>query len=109
MTRIAIAALVLAVWTANAAAAPPRTITGTVGFGYGIHMNVTKLRHGTYRLVVRDRSPYHDFHLTGPGVNVATDVGTTDTRTITVELRKGVYRYFCDSHAGAMFGTFAVV
>ena len=109
MTRIAIIATVLAVSASSAAAAPPKTVTGTVEFGYAIHMNVSTLKHGTYRLVIHDESPYHDFHLTGPGVDLATDVGTTGTRTITLRLRKGVYRYFCDSHAGAMFGTLTVV
>src|SRR5215475_5536852 len=98
MIRIALITTILAAWATSASAAPPKTISGTVGFGYEIHMSAKTLKHGTYRLVIHDRSPYHDFHLTGPGVDVATDVGTTETRTVVLKLRKGVYRYFCDSH-----------
>src|SRR6266540_105855 len=60
---------------------------------------VTKLRAGTYRLVVSDRSPIHDFHLSGPGLNkVATGVSFVGTKTIKIKLKRGTYRYVCDPH-----------
>ena len=50
----------------------------------------------------------HNFHLTGPGVNVKTSVGATGTKTFTVTLKKGTYKFVCDPHAGFMKGSFTV-
>ena len=36
--------------------------------------NVTQLDPGHYRILVEDRSDFHNFHLSGPGVSLATDV-----------------------------------
>ncbi len=63
---------------------------------------------GTYRLTVHDDSAIHDFHLTGPGVDISTGVGTVGTETFTVTLRKGTYTYVCDPHSAQMHGSFAV-
>ncbi len=63
---------------------------------------------GTYRLTVHDESSIHDFHLTGPGVDISTGVGTTGTQTFTVTLRKGTYTYVCDPHSAQMHGSFTV-
>jgi plastocyanin len=69
---------------------------------------VTHLDAGTYTIVVHDRSAEHNFHLTGPGVNQATDVEGVGDATWTVTLRDGIYRYLCDPHSGIMKGRFAV-
>jgi hypothetical protein len=63
---------------------------------------------GTYSIVVHDRSAEHNFHLTGPGVDQATDVEGIGDATWTVTLTDGIYRYQCDPHAGIMNGRFAV-
>ena len=52
----------------------PPTLTATVGPGATIlrtsrGARVTRLKAGRYRIVVRDRSSMHNFHLSGPGVN----------------------------------------
>ena len=39
------------------------------------------------KIVVADRSSSHNFHLTGPGVNVTTSIGGTGTKTFTVTLK----------------------
>src|SRR5215211_5192873 len=54
---------------------------------------------GRYRVEVRDRSRRDNFHLTGPGVNRRTGVGSTGTVRWTVRLRAGsTYRYRSDVH-----------
>ena len=70
--------------------------------------DVTRLDPGTYTIVVEDRSDFHNFHLRGPGVDVATVVEELGTVTWTVTLVDGVYEFFCDPHSREMFGRFAV-
>jgi plastocyanin len=69
---------------------------------------VTRVRRGRYRIVVRDRSSIHNFHLRGRGVNKRTSVGFRGTRTWTVTFRPGRYRFVCDPHARRMRGSFRV-
>ena len=66
---------------------------------------VTKIDPGTYDVVVEDRSPEHNFHLTGPGVDRRTDLEFTGTTTWTVTFADGNYQYVCDPHATSMRGT----
>jgi plastocyanin len=95
---------------------PPRVtrLTATVGPGATISLRtaagrrVTRLRRGRYRITVRDRSASHNFHLRGPGVNKRTTVRFRGTRTWTVTLRRGLYRFVCDPHARRMRGSFRV-
>lgn len=91
-----------------------QTLTATVGPGFTISLRtasgrrVTSLKAKRYRIVVRDRSTSHNFHLTGPGVSKRTAVSFRGTRTWTVTLRKGRYRYVCDPHRTQMKGSFRV-
>jgi len=101
--------------TAPTSAAPAQTITGTVGPGFTIGLtraghSVTKLKaHTPYRFVIRDRATIHDFHLRGPGINrVLTSVAFQGTKSYTLTLKKGTYRFFCDPHAGFMHGSLRV-
>ena len=41
----------------------------------------------------------HNFHLTGPGVDVSTEVGETGEKSFDIELQAGEYRFQCDPHA----------
>jgi plastocyanin len=89
------------------------TLTATVGPGATISLRtsrgarVTRLKAGRYRIVVRDRSAMHNFHLSGPGVNKRTTVRFRGTATWTVSFRKGrTYRFVCDPHAKRMKGSF---
>jgi plastocyanin len=109
---LAVAAVValLAVPTVSAAGG---TLKGTVGPGFTITLTqngkkVTTLKAGKYKVVVSDKSNIHDFHLTGPGVNNATSVGGTGSKTWTLSLKKGTYKYVCDPHASFMKGSFSV-
>jgi len=111
---VAASGLALAL-TATAPAAAPKMVQGAVGPGFTIHLTlagkkVAKLKKGVpYRFQIRDRSPIHNFHLMGPGVNrVLTGVDFTGTKTVVLKLRKGTYRFMCDPHASFMHGSFRV-
>jgi plastocyanin len=89
------------------------TLDGTVGPGFTITLDqngksVSTLAPGTYTIDVNDKSDIHNFHLTGPGVDKATDVGGTGTETWTVDLKDGSYHFQCDPHASSMNGSFTV-
>jgi plastocyanin len=113
LVAVAVSATVLSLFAASATAAPIK-LTGKVGPGETITLlqsgkKVKKLRPGTYRITVRDLSSDHDFRLVGPGVNkVVTGVGFTGTRSVTVTLKRGTYRFFCAPHADDMHGGFTV-
>lgn len=86
-------------------------LAGTVGPGFEISLTqdgqpVSTLPAGTYRIVVDDQSPVHDFHLTGPGVDEATDVAGKGVSKWTVKLVPGEYTFVCDPHASSMRGSF---
>lgn len=98
----------------SAQAAAP-SLFGTVGPGFTISLKdghggaVKTLKAGRYTISVRDRASIHDFHLSGPGVDkTITAVGFVGTKSITVTLKKGTYRYQCDPHATFMHGSFKV-
>lgn len=108
--------LALALAASAPAASAPKTVHGSVGPGFTIMLTaggkkVTMLKHGVhYRFVIDDRSPIHDFHLRGPGLDrVLTAVNFAGQKSVVLTLKKGVYRYFCDPHASFMRGSFRVV
>ena len=100
----AFAALAIAI---PAVAATP-TFRGTVGPGFTITMAKKPTKAGKIKLVVADKASIHNFHLSGPGVNVKTGVSATGTKTFTITLKKGTYRFVCDPHATSMKGSFKV-
>ncbi len=113
-TRLALLTLLVAalVAVASASAATP-TLNAVDGPGFTITLKkgtskVTKLKAGKYKIVVKDLSNIHNFHLTGPGINKKTGVGPKGTFTWTVTLKKGTYKYVCDPHASVMKGSFKV-
>jgi len=103
-----------AVIGAGSASAATKTVNGSVGPGFTISLKlagkkVKRLKATTYRFRVTDRSSSHNFRLRGPGYNKAiTSVGFTGTKTVTIRLRKGTYRYVCDPHSSDMRGSFKV-
>ena len=113
LALLALVAAATLVLSAPAGAAP-KGVNGSVGPGFTISLKsggkkVTSLKAGTYRFDVSDRSPIHDFHLSGPGVNkVITAVSFQGRRSVTVKLKRGTYRYVCDPHASFMKGSFRV-
>jgi len=69
---------------------------------------VSTLAAGDYTLEIDDQSSIHNFHLTGPGVDVASDVGGTEDETSDITLEAGSYTFQCDPHASSMNGSFTV-
>jgi plastocyanin len=98
----------------GAVAADQVVLIATVGPGPTISMTdasgarLVNIQPGTYDIVVRDRATEHNFHLSGPGVDRATEVEALTEETWTVTLADGTYRFVCDPHAGTMRGTFTV-
>lgn len=85
---------------------PYRTITLKTAEG----ADVTRLQAGVFVFRIRDRAAFHNFHIRGPGVDRAlTSVRFVGTKSVTLRLRTGVYRFFCDPHARSMRGTFRVI
>jgi plastocyanin len=97
---------------AAATGAPNVTLTGVVGPGFNISLknpdgtSVSHLDPGTYDIAVTDKEITHNFHLRGPGVDMATDVEGISTVTWTVTITDGTYTYLCDAHPVQMKKTF---
>lgn len=111
------AAAVALVWTLSAPAAATKTLSGAVGPGQTITLKfngraVRNLTRGTYRITVRDRSAgVHNFVLTGPGINnrAITSLAFSGTKSVTVQLRRGTYTFYCRPHRQFdMQGSFTV-
>jgi len=100
---------------ASAAPASTPTLIATVGPGFSItlrdvegktvsHLDAT----GAYTMSVDDLSAEHNFHLSGPGVDKATDVGGTGQQIWDLTFTDGTYRFVCDAHVLTMKGSFTV-
>lgn len=88
---------------------PGATLLGTVGTAedpeaYEISLTtedgtpVDAVAAGDYTLVVDDLAETHNFHLSGDGVDVLTDVATTGKQTFQVTFKAGEYAFVCDPH-----------
>jgi plastocyanin len=114
MIRFGVLMLALFAALASAAAADNPVLQGHVGPAFTITLkdpagaDITHVDPGTYGLHVVSESPEHDFHLTGPGVDVVAGQGNTGTFDFQVALTDGTYKFFCDFHPGTMKGTFTV-
>jgi len=89
-------------------------LQGTIGPGFTISLKrvtarVRLLKAGLYAFVVADKSSIHNFTLNGPGVKNKTITGTgfVGTKTVTLTLKKGTYRFYCTVHP-TITGTFKV-
>jgi hypothetical protein len=109
---ISILAVVAVSIPAAATSAPNATLNGVVGPGFSISLknpDGTGVRHldpGTYDITVTDNAIDHNFHLSGPGVDQATDVAGMGTFTWTVTIVDGTYTFVCDAHPTLMKGSF---
>jgi len=100
----------------GAARADNAVLTGDVGASdsFTITLNdaagnkVTHLDAGSYTLDLHDHSSFHNFHLSGPGVDVSTSVDGIENKTFTVTLTDGTYFFDCDPHSSQMKGSFTV-
>ena len=117
MKRITLGLVALAIGglaIAPSHAAAPKLV-GTVGPGYTIKLTqggkkVTKLKAGTYTFVISDKSSFHSYGLDGPKgyAKDFTSVPFKGTKTFTVKLKAGKYKYYCAAHQSSMFGFFTV-
>ncbi|HJX48382.1 MAG TPA: hypothetical protein VJ375_11075 [Gaiellaceae bacterium] len=106
--------LVLAAAASSRTHAVP-TLTGTVGPGFTITLKqnnkvVKTLKAGSYKLVINDKASIHAFSLDGPHgyAKDFTTVPFTGTKTFTLKLVAGKYKYYCPPHEPTMFGRFTV-
>jgi plastocyanin len=112
-----VAALVVAVVgvTAASSMAAPSKLVGTVGPGYTITLTkggkkVRTLTAGKYTFVITDKSSNHSYGLDGPSgfAKDFTSVSFRGTKTFTLTLKKGKYKYYCAHHESTMYGYFTV-
>jgi plastocyanin len=89
-------------------------LKGSVGPGFDISLTtedgeaVTALAPGSYELEIEDLSSAHNFHLSGPGVDISTDVAEEGTQNVSLTVATGSYTFVCDPHASQMNGSFDV-
>ena len=114
---VAVAATVAAAALAHANGATVKTLKGTVGPNYTISLTeagkkVKTLKPGTYRITVADKSAMHNFTLekeTKPNIEKhVTSTSFSGTKTMTVKLVKGHWKYYCSIHEPQMYGWFWV-
>jgi hypothetical protein len=93
-----------------------QTLVGTVGPGYtiGLQKNgkkLVRLQAGKYTFVLHDKSSIHGWSLDGPKgfAKDLTPVPFIGTKTVTLNLKAGKYKFYCPSHETLMFGHFSAV
>ena len=113
LAAVVVASLFAAGALARRSATPK--LVGTVGPGFTITLKqnnkvVKTLQAGTYTLVINDKASIHAFSLDGPHgyAKDFTAVPFTGTKTFTVKLKAGKYKYYCPPHESFMFGRFTV-
>ena len=113
------AAAVTATLAAGALGRPAATpkLQGTVGPGFTISLKshgakVKTLKAGAYMFVVTDKVSIHNFVIEresgGKFEKALTTIPFTGTKTVTVTLGKGKWKYYCKAHEPTMFGFFTV-
>lgn len=114
---VAVAATVAAAALGQGKNSTVTNLKGTVGPGYSISLTeagkkVKTLKPGTYSITVSDKSSMHNFTLekeTKPNIEKhITATGFKGTKTITVKLVKGHWKYYCSVHEPQMYGWFWV-
>jgi plastocyanin len=114
MVRLGVLLVVLVgALAASASADTPTQLYGTAGPDFTISLvdahgsPVTHLDPGTYGINVEDLSEFHNFHLTGPGVDKTTSLTELESAYWEVTLTDGTYTFVCDVHP-TMRGSFTV-
>ena len=111
-----ILALTVAASAAFGRTAKSPTLTGTVGPSFTISLKqngktVKSLKAGKYTFKVTDKATIHNFVLEKEHSKFEkeiTDVSDTGTKTVTINLTKGTWKYYCAPHESTMNGTFKV-
>ncbi len=93
------------------------TLNGTVGPGFTISLKtngkaVKSLKAGSYKFVIADKATIHGFTLEqekgGKFEKALTAVPAVGTKTVTVKLTAGKWKFYCPPHESSMFGFFTV-
>jgi hypothetical protein len=122
MTRITLSSLIVTALAAVVFLMPASAMTspklvGTVGPGFTITLKkgskkVTKLKAGKYTFVVHDKSSIHNFTVEqekgGKFEKHLTQTAFVGTKTATVTLKKGKWKFYCSNHESTVFGFFTV-
>jgi len=111
-----VVAAVVAFVAAGSARAEDPVLFGDVGAGDAFTITLTdasgsRVAHldpGRYTVTLRDHSDFHNFHLSGPGVNKKTGIAFVGNRSWTLTLAAGTYKFRCDAHPTTMRGRFTV-
>jgi plastocyanin len=106
-----------AVAVASARPAVTPTLKGTVGPNFTISLKksgkkVKTLKAGKYVFAVSDKANIHSFVLEkekgGTFEKTLTGVAFVGSKTVTIKLTKGTWKYYCAPHESSMFGMFTV-
>jgi hypothetical protein len=114
LSRFLLAASVAALVLVGLAGAAGPELHGSVGPGYVISLTdasgnaVNHLDPGAFSLTVDDKSTDHNFHLSGPGVDVSTTLDDVGQKTFQLNLVDGKYTFICDAHPTLMADSFTV-
>jgi hypothetical protein len=112
LVAVAAAAVLLAATGTSLADEPP--LVGTSGPTFTITLknadgtDAKQLNPGARTITVHDLATIHNFHLRGPGVDMATAVENLEEATWNVTLADGTYTFLCDAHPTTMRGTVTV-
>ena len=113
------AALVLVGAAFSRSSMSVKTLKGVVGPGYSISLKmggkkVKTLRAGKYKLVISDKSSFHNFTLerekpSSPHMEKhITSTAFTGSKTLTWTLKPGSWRAYCSVHEAQMHQDFKV-
>jgi plastocyanin len=118
LSWLSVAAVAAALFVVPASAMSHPKLIGTVGKNDSFVITlknshgkaVKTLKAGTYTFVIHDDSAIHNFGLDGPHgfAKDFTTVPFIGTKTATVKLKAGKYKYYCKAHESTMFHHFTV-
>ena len=115
LTLAALVAIAVIASAAQGSALSGKTLKAKTGPGFTISLKtksgkrVKRLKAGRYTIKVADKSPIHNFHLKGAGVDKKTGISFVGQKTWHVKFKKGhTYKYVCDIHKTTMHGKFKV-
>jgi plastocyanin len=112
-----IAALALAVAATAFGRSSATKLNGTVGPGFTIKLTkggkkVKSLKAGKYTFAISDKASIHNFVVEqekgGHFEKALTSVSFTGSKSVTVKLKAGKWKYYCKPHESAMHGFFTV-